>query len=640
MRQPVSLRFRIALGAFVFAVGIILATAVDAVAQEASETLQQPKSQVWETPAETEVQQAKAVPFPFEGKKVAEPENKPQSEASVTPIAPAIAPNDSIPPTTLTPEQVGSAVPGSVPPASPFTKPKVSAPPVETAEPAKTAEPAVPESATPTAAKEIGSQLDETVYDYSRMLSERRKTEPSSALKPRYTGLKDRPEPCEPDMMPLDPCAPNGKLRRPYASFRTIDGRPEYCARGPWGRRLQSGLSPYFFDFWVSQGTTLNFHWPEGESNRPIRYNDVAGEYMLNQVYLTFGRQIRKTANHWDWGFRADLLYGSDYLDTSSIGLETYKYTTYGGITMPQYDPALADLRWNSDEGPRRNVVNPAAMYGLSMPQLYGELYAPTGTTFRVGHFYSQMGIESPMAPYNFFYSHSYSFMYGMPTTFTGMTLTQQLTRRLSIMGGMTQGWDIWESPNESVGWVGGLEWNSLDRRSRVAFTLSSARQSDRDDYRTNYSLIFSHRLSRRWTYMLEHTLGYEENASIYSLTSPQDLRIGRWYSITQYLQWQLNDKWAVGFRGEWFRDEGHSRILRWATNSAANTVRGNDYYGLTLGVNWRPTRFIMIRPEVRYDWSDVRVVNNSDPSISRGIYNNTTKGEQITFGIDATVRF
>jgi hypothetical protein len=270
------------------------------------------------------------------------------------------------------------------------------------------------------------------------------------------------------------------------------------------------------------------------------------------------------------------------------------------------------------------------------MPQLYAELYAPTGTSVRVGHFYSNMGIESPMSPYNFFYSHSYSFMYGMPTTFTGGTVTQQLTKQLRIMGGLTQGWDIWESPNKSIGWLGGLEWYSANRNSRVAFNVSSARQSDRNDYNTTYSLLFSHRLTKQLTYSIEHTLGYEENASVYNYNEE---RIGRQFSIAQYLTWQMSESLGIGFRGEWFRDDGHARILRYPTNTDDTRVTGNDYFSLSLGLNWRPLSCVAIRPEIRYDWSDVRV-HNTASGTSRGIYNNQNKGEQVTLSVDATVRF
>ena len=60
------------------------------------------------------------------------------------------------------------------------------------------------------------------------------------------------------------------------------------------------------------------------------------------------------------------------------------------------------------------------------MPQLYVEVAAPllNGVSLKAGHFYANMGYERVAAPDNFFYSHSYSFIFGEPFTFTGAMAT------------------------------------------------------------------------------------------------------------------------------------------------------------------------------------------------------------------------
>lgn len=457
------------------------------------------------------------------------------------------------------------------------------------------------------------------------------------------------PSPCGPNA-----CAPScdaswGTRYSPnrYASTcRRLFGTPG-CIEDPnlcpncglLGCRRKS-CGRFYIDGWITQGVTLNFDWPEGDVNGLWRFNDVANEYDLNQIYLRFGRRMEKRPGRWDWGARVDLLYGSDYLYTSSVGLETHRFRSiYDDPGAAEYDPARASLRWNSDSGPRRGGT--AAMYGLSMPQMYAELFVPLGwgTTIRAGHFYADMGLESAMAPKNFFSTHSYSFMYGMPTTFTGMTVEQQFTRRLALVFGLTQGWDIWESPNKSVGWLGGVRWKTFDGRSRISWMLSADRPSSRDDFRANYALTFRHRLTPRWEYALEHTLGYEENGhSIDSLAGTRD--IARWVSVSQSLQWHWTEKLALGLRGEWFRDDGHRRILQRDTDSILGKVNGRDYFGLTLGLNWRPTRYLTVRPEVRYDWSDVSVESEFESFRQKGVFDNGNRGEQLTFGVDMTLRF
>ena len=42
----------------------------------------------------------------------------------------------------------------------------------------------------------------------------------------------------------------------------------------------------------------------------------------------------------------------------------------------------------------------------------------------------------------NFFYSHSYGFLYGMPTTLTGGMATYKLQDKLLVNAGLDTGWN------------------------------------------------------------------------------------------------------------------------------------------------------------------------------------------------------
>ena len=75
---------------------------------------------------------------------------------------------------------------------------------------------------------------------------------------------------------------------------------------------------------------------------------------------------------------------------------------------------------------------------------------------------------------------------------------------------------------------------------------------------------------------------------------------------INQYAIYSLSDKLGVGTRGEWWKNEGNSQ------------------YAWTAGLNIKPAENIIIRPEIRYDWST-----------PNGVERNTT-----TFGFDAIYTF
>jgi hypothetical protein len=92
------------------------------------------------------------------------------------------------------------------------------------------------------------------------------------------------------------------------------------------------------------------------------------------------------------------------------------------------------------------------------------------------------------------------------------------------------------------------------------------------------------------------------------------------WYSIVQYLTYQATGTLGLGLRGEWFRDDDGVRYAAGAAN----------YYALTAGINWKPNNWLMIRPEVRYDWSHAQI-----PAFDSG-----KRTDQVLLGIDAVVQF
>ena len=486
---------------------------------------------------------------------------------------------------------------------------------------------------------------------------------PSSDLRPRYqtpdvpaqqTVAADQDDfspPFEPIPLQADPVLPTGHFinntrscdgvscgtgcgREVFRHLGIVKRGKGYCNACGLTTCSNKTFSQWFIDGWTTFGTTLNFDWPENRENLLSRYNDRNGEVVMNQLYISFGRNIDKRRSTFDFGGRIDILYGADYFATSSLLLETRdsRYSDPSASTLTPYE---AQLHWNSNKGPRRGET--AALYGLSLPQFYAEVFVPLrfGTTVKAGHFYPGMSLESAMSPQNFFYSHSYSFMYGSPTTLTGVTATTQWTKRLSTIFGITQGWDVFDNPMDRVNWLGGVQWESLDKETALSFIVHSGKESERrGDIRTGYTLTLNQLLTKRLRYSLEHTLGYEDGAKRINLV---DRGPARWFSVAQYLQWELNDRWAVGLRGEWFRDDGYSRVVNRALDSFVYSVSGKDLFEVTFGVNWKPTRFVTIRPELRYDWANTRVYNKLDGT-TQGIFDGNR--EMFSLAIDAVIRF
>ena len=408
--------------------------------------------------------------------------------------------------------------------------------------------------------------------------------------------------------------------------------------------------SQFFMNTWLSAGATLPSRSPNYEVEALSRFPDAYEKFLVNQLYFTVGRDVNKQGNFFDIGGRLDLLYGTDYYFTSAFGLETKTTSKYDHWTM---DPKTADAKWNSSNGPRNAWQ--ASLYGLSMPQLYGEFFAPLGlgTTVKAGHFYSVMGYESPMSPENFFYSHTWSMTHGSPMTFTGVVVNQQLTRRLTGLVGYTNGWDIWDNPRGTASIITGFQWSSLDRSSELAFTIHTGndRRANlnspiKDGDRTNYSLVYSRQLTPRWKWAIQHDLGFEKNVNrvFNNIDFSNDFVDGQWASIVNYLYYTINDKWSAGGRFEWFQDIHNSRIgnlypyQSWNTDPIDNQwTSGQNYYNFTLGLNWKPVPRMTLRPEIRWDWSDVeRHVNGQ----SRGMFSDFRSNHLFTVALEGYIKF
>ena len=344
---------------------------------------------------------------------------------------------------------------------------------------------------------------------------------------------------------------------------------------------------------WVAQGFTANPDDPSDRFNGPVTFNDRANEYQLNQIYAIIEKPL-VTDCGWDIGGRVDLLYGSDYRFTLARGLDA--------------------------EGDFTAKFNSSRFYGLAIPQAYGEI---GGENLRVklGHFYTIIGYEVVTAPDNFFYSHAYTMQYGEPFTHTGALATYTVNDQLTLMGGITNGWDNFDDQNDAQSFLGGVTFSSSDASQKLALALHTGEEeivigTGETSNRTIYSAVYTNTLSDRLTYVFQHDNGWQEDAP--------GFEEAQWYSINQYLIYQINCCWSAGVRAEWFRDDDGFRVFPAGDYAARGPLENNniasaggfegDFWEITAGLNYKPTANLKIRPELRYDWFDGRATNGVQP--------------------------
>ncbi len=343
---------------------------------------------------------------------------------------------------------------------------------------------------------------------------------------------------------------------------------------------------------WISSGIFANAYG--ADLNGPLGLNDVGDGYTLNQIWISVGKEADTGGCGTDWGVKFDYVFGVDGPDTQCYGDETWDYG------------------WDSSRD-----------YGSAIPQLYAEV-AVNDLTVRGGHFYTIIGWEVEQAPDNFFYTHSYTMFYAEPFTHMGFLASYDLGDKLTVQGGWTNGWDNgWDSTVGGSTFLGGASWSFTDDAS-LTWACSTGKLGDFDGiphgdvYMNSY--VFKWDMTERFTYILQHDLGTISGAG----ATP-----AQWYGLSQYFQYELNDRWGAGMRVEWFRDDDGTRV---PVNHAGDGNRGN-YFEVTWGLNYKPCDCLIIRPELRYDWFKGDIANGAP-------FDNNSKTAQVSGGFDLIYKF
>ena len=258
-----------------------------------------------------------------------------------------------------------------------------------------------------------------------------------------------------------------------------------------------------------------------------------------------------------DWGFRADVMYGVDGPNTASFG----------------NNPGNWDLGANFNHG----------IYSWAIPQLYLE-FASGDWSVKAGHFYTIVGYETVTSPDNFFYSHAYTMNNTEPFTHTGLLATYQANDSTEVYAGWTAGWDTgFDRFGGGSNFIGGAKVAASDSTNVTYITTIGDFGARGSGY--SHSFVMDTAVSDNLTYVLQSDF-LNSNVGGGGGAGRAGFGGGHQYGLNQYLIYAVNDCLGVGARMEWWKNSGDS------------------WYAATFGVNYRPHANVVIRPEVREDWS------------------------------------
>ncbi len=299
--------------------------------------------------------------------------------------------------------------------------------------------------------------------------------------------------------------------------------------------------------------------------------------FVVNQAYLYFGKELSKKGL--DFGGKVSVMHGTDAWLLQSEGLET----------------GAGRGEWNTGD------------YFTALPEAYFEV-GYNKLSVKVGKFLTPLGHEGVIANERFFYSASDALAI-LPDTHSGMLATWTPNKKLSVFGGWVNGYNRFFDDSDDNALLAGFKYQ-FNKRLYVKYgaLIGSKMLIDGADYGWDgyqvdndyffQSFIVGYKPGKRWDYTFEWTLRNEKNhvKQDHVIMNNSDALLGASaaahgaYGINQELLYTLNKKWAFGARLEWSHDIDDA---------------DEDKYTFTLGANWKPTKRLTVRPEVRYDKYD-----------------------------------
>lgn len=361
---------------------------------------------------------------------------------------------------------------------------------------------------------------------------------------------------------------------------------------------------------WVETSFTGNFDGPDDNQNFGRLFDDRSNEFVMNQAVITAERELDPKAGL-DWGFKLQLLFGTDARYIHSLGMRYHS----AGTGLYQGDI-------------------PEAYLSLQLP-----LLTEGGIEVKLGKFVSLEGAESVDPRENPFFSHTYSFNFGIPTSHTGVLFTLHAKSWLDLIAGVTRGvnTDINDN-NDSPAFHGGVGLSFNDEKIVVLASTHIGPESDDNDTDPTYfnDITVTWKITDKLTSITDLNYVHDSEADADA------------YGVAQYITYAINDTIAVGIRGEIWRDDKGAYVAQYANPSDLarafsseptidpRTIDGGrtTYGALTFGVNIKlpmpkPLGTLTLRPELRVDHAfDDRPFNDS------------SEDTMFTAAIDAIVTF
>jgi len=337
---------------------------------------------------------------------------------------------------------------------------------------------------------------------------------------------------------------------------------------------------------WIDSGITFNPDTPRDNQNFGRLFDDRANEPLLNQAVINFERVLAAQPGEFDWGFKAQFMFGSDARYIHSLGLLDSVMKT------SLYQPDIVE----------------------AYVSLHLSLLTERGVDVKLGKWVTLEGAETIDPRTNVFYSHTYIFNFGIPFNHTGALFTVHTTNWLDLMAGVTRGVNTSvEDNNDSPAFDGGVGLNLNEGK----LVVSASTHIGPETPNNNSALRSLNDITVTWKIRDKLTSITDMNYA------RDDLANADGFGVAQYFTYAITDKVTAKIRGEIWRDDKGFFVAQFAdphdpvraldgeaTIDPRTIGGGRTTYGaLTVGLDIKPAvpkplTGLTIRPELRVDHS------------------------------------
>lgn len=339
---------------------------------------------------------------------------------------------------------------------------------------------------------------------------------------------------------------------------------------------------------WVEVSWTHNFGDPAGDINNGRVFDFEHNDPTFNQAVIFIEKAVAPSGTNFDIGGRVEFMWGGDARLIHSSGI-----LANNGV----------------DNGPDEQC---------DLTQAYAQVNIPVGNglVLTAGKFVTPLGAETINPTTNWLYSHSFLFGYAIPFTNTGVTAKYWFSPECTVMVGVIHGWEMSNGDNNNSHTYLAQVGHTSEKYDVYLNLITGPEQDENEqDWRSVIDLVFVYRAADNLTLMLNADYGWEDGAG-------DDGDDAHWCGVAGYAKYKVSDMFSVVGRLEYFNDQDGARGI------------GATAYEATLGLNITPLpndelgSNLVIRPEIRYDWSNDEIFDGADDD------------QQVTFGVDAIFMF